>query len=99
MLEPRDRIETAILRARAELEDALIDLKGLPFMDQTALSFGVHALTNLLTLATASVDIVQNLVKPGPDDARLAEYLLVLEHSIDMMVFTVTRLTGMSGLQ
>jgi signal transduction histidine kinase len=68
-------------------------------MDQTSVSFGIHALTNLLTLATASVDIVQDLVKPSPDDARLAEYLLVLEHSIDMMVFTVTRLTGMSGLQ
>jgi hypothetical protein len=66
MLDTKERIETAITRARTELEDALVDLQGLPLMDQTSFSFGIHALTNMLTFATASVDIIQSVVKPSP---------------------------------
>jgi hypothetical protein len=50
MSQPREKIVSAIVKARAELEEALYELEKLPAVSQNTVGFAAHALNNFLTL-------------------------------------------------
>src|SRR6266478_3322811 len=58
MAESKEQIVLAIVRARAELEEALYELEKLPAVSQSCVSFAAHALNNFLTVTGGTVELL-----------------------------------------
>jgi signal transduction histidine kinase len=67
----KDNVTAAIDRARAELDQALTELAGLPAYDPGVIGFATHALKNYLTVADGTIDLLSTLLQDHPNpDAR-----------------------------
>ena len=67
MLEPKDQIVSSIVKARAELEDALFELEKLPAISQSSVFFAAHALNNFLTVTGGTVELLSLSLADHPD--------------------------------
>ena len=74
MLEPKDQIVSSIVKARAELEDALFELEKLPAISQSSVFFAAHALNNFLTVTGGTVELLSAVTggPPRPQSSQLA---------------------------
>lgn len=95
MKETKERIATAIDRARTDLEDALYELEKLPIVSEDGVSFAAHALNNYLTVTGGTVELLRLVLDDHPDP-QVRNLLGALQHSTDLMTHTVGQMRSAS---
>jgi signal transduction histidine kinase len=91
MKESKERISSAIDRARSDLEEALCELEKLPVVHEDSVEFAAHALNNYLTVTGGTVELLALLLENNPDP-QVGRLLTALQHSTDLMMQTVGQL-------
>jgi signal transduction histidine kinase len=84
VIDIKDRVATAIVNARADLEQALGDLERLPAFDPGAVVFAAHALTNYLTVAEGTVDLLLLALADHPN-AQVRSWLEGVHQTTSLM--------------
>jgi len=87
---------SSITQARAELDRALADLDQLRTYDPGLVGLVAHALSNYLTVTSATVEMLQ-LTLRGYPDGDVAMWIEGIGHAADMMQHTVGRLVSASS--
>src|SRR5580765_1448649 len=95
-MDTRTRAMTSITQARVELDRALADLDQLRTFDPGLVGLVAHALSNYLTVTTATVDMLQLTLRGFPDDDVIG-WIEGIGHAADMMQHTVGRLVSASA--
>jgi signal transduction histidine kinase len=95
MPEPKEKIVSAIVTARAELEEALYELEKLPAVSQSAVSFAAHALNNFLTVTGGTVELLLLALADHPDP-QVRTGLEALQQATNLMTHTVSQLMNAS---
>jgi signal transduction histidine kinase len=93
--ESKEKIASAIVRARAELEEALYGLEKLPAVSQSSVSFAAHALNNFLTVTGGTVEMLLWWLADHPDP-QVRTCLEALQQSTNLMTHTVGQLMNAS---
>jgi signal transduction histidine kinase len=96
MPEPKEQIVSAIVKARAELEVALLELEKLPAISQSSVFFAAHALSNFLTVTGGTVELL-SLSLEGHPDPKVHTGLVALQQATNLMAHTVGRLMNASS--
>ena len=96
VLDPKARVAASIETAKADLERALVDLDRLPVSDPAAIGYIAHALNNYLTVATATVELLQ-LSLHSQAQPEVTAWLDGLHHLADLMQHTVGKLLPASA--
>jgi signal transduction histidine kinase len=89
--EPKEQVAAAIIRARADLEQALSDLEKLPSFDLGSVTFVAHALNNFLTVTGAAIDLLMMSLADHPD-SQIHVWLENLQHANGLMTRAVSQL-------
>ena len=84
------RVAASIEKAKADLDRALVDLDRLAVSDPAAIGYIAHALNNYLTVATATVELLQLSLSEGQPE--VIAWLDGLHHLADLMQHTVGKL-------
>jgi signal transduction histidine kinase len=92
-MNPKDEIVTSLQTAQAELEKALGNLAQLPAFDVNRVQFAAHTLTNYLTVAAGSIELLQLHLLDDPDE-QTHRWLDILRHATTLMTHTVLELTN-----
>ena len=95
MPESKDKIESAIVKARAELEEALFELEKLPAFSQSSVFFAAHALNNFLTVTGGTIELLSLSLADHPDP-QVRIWLEALQQATNLMMHTVSRLMNAS---
>lgn len=95
MPEPKDQIVSSIVKARAELEDALLELEKLPAISQSSIFFAAHALNNFLTVTGGTVELLSLSLANHPDP-QVHIGLEALQQATNLMTHTVGQLMNAS---
>ena len=95
MPESKDKIESAIVKARAELEEALFELEKLPAFSQSSVFFAAHALNNFLTVTGGTIELLSLSLADHPDP-QVRIWLEALQQGTNLMMHTVSRLMNAS---
>jgi signal transduction histidine kinase len=93
MAEPKDQIVSAIVRARAELEEALYALEKLPVLSQSPTAFAAHALNNFLTVTRGTVELLHLSLADHPDP-QVHTWLEALQQAATLMTNVVCQLVN-----
>jgi signal transduction histidine kinase len=96
MSEGKDRVASAIVMARADLEEALAALEQLPAIDPSAVAFATHALNNFLTVVAATVEFLLLGLADHPDP-QVHRWLEGLQHATTLMTHTVNQMMAASA--
>jgi signal transduction histidine kinase len=91
MSEGKERVTSAILRARADLEEALSELEQVPAFDLSYVAFGAHALNNYLTVVSATSEFLHLSLLDHPDP-QIRTWLEGLQHATNLMIHTVNQM-------
>ena len=92
----KEQATAAILRAQAELEQALSELEKMPAFDPRAVAFSAHALNNYLAVTGGTVELLlRSLV--GHPDPQIRIWLEGLGHVTELMRHTVIQLMSSSA--
>lgn len=95
MTNMKEQVADSIQRAKAELEQALSDLEGLPAFDPDTFTYAAHALGNYLNVTGATAEMLQIALADHPDPwVRI--WLEGLQHATNLMAHTVSRLLNTS---
>jgi len=86
----------AILRAQAELEQALLELEKVPALDSGAVAYSAHALKNYLTVTGVTVELLLLSLADHPNP-QVQKWLEGLGHVTELMRHTVSQLTSSSA--
>jgi signal transduction histidine kinase len=91
MVDPKERISARLSKAKAQLEEALVEIEKLPVFDAGTVAFAAHALNNYLTVTSAGIELLGLQLTPAsnPEARRLLDGL---QHTTDLMTHTVARL-------
>ncbi len=92
---PKEQIVSAIVRARAELDEALYELEKLPAVSQSSVSFAAHALNNFLTVTGGTVELLLFSLADHPDP-QVRTGLEALQQATNLMTHTVSQLMNAS---
>jgi signal transduction histidine kinase len=95
MPEPKEQIVSAIVKARAELDEALYELEKLPAVSQSSISFAAHALNNYLTVTGGTVELLL-LALADHADPQVRIGLEALQQATNLMMHTVSQLMNAS---
>jgi signal transduction histidine kinase len=98
MPEPKEKIVSALVRARADLNEALYELEKLPAISQSSVSFAAHALNNFLTVTGGTIDLLLLSLADHPDP-QVRTWLEALEQATNLMAHTVSQLMYASTSQ
>jgi signal transduction histidine kinase len=93
--EPKELVASAIVRAQADLNEALSELEKLPAFDPGAVAFAAHALNNYLTVTEGALDLVLAHLANYPDP-QLRVWLEGVQHATNLMRRTVSQLMSAS---
>jgi signal transduction histidine kinase len=87
----KHEIAARLVQARAELEQALLQVEALPSFEAGSVIFAAHALNNYLTVTKASAHLLQLHLKnhPEPEVRTLIDGLI---HTAEMMRGTIAKL-------
>src|SRR6516225_4907982 len=96
MTEPKELVESAIAKALANLDVALVELEKIPAFDATSAAFVAHALNNYLTVMSGAVQLVLIRLANHPDD-ELRVWLEGAQHATNLMARLVGQLTHTSA--
>ncbi len=86
----------AILRAQAELEQALCELDKMPALDPGTVGFSAHALNNYLMVTGGTVELLRCSLEDHPDP-QILNWLEGLGHLTELMRHTVSQLMTSSA--
>lgn len=92
----KEQAAAAILRAQAELEQALCELEKMPAFDPKRVAFSAHALNNYLTVTKGTAELLLSSLENHPNP-QIRIWLQGLGHVTDMMRNTVSQLTNSSA--
>lgn len=95
MPEPKDEIVSSIVKARAELEEALYALEKLPAISQSSVFFAAHALNNFLTVTGGTVELLSLSLANHPD-RQVHIWLEALQQAGNLMTSLVGQLMNAS---
>ncbi len=91
----KEQATAAIMRARSELEQALLELEKMPALDPKRVAFSAHALNNYLTVTKGTVDLLLWSLEDHPNP-QVRVWLQGLGHLTDLMRHTVSQVTNPS---
>ncbi len=94
--DPKSQTIHSIVKAKAELEEALSLIEQLPAFDPGTISFAAHALNNYLTVSIVTVELLRNSLKDQADD-QIHTWLEGLHHVSNLMSHTVSQLVNTSA--
>ena len=86
----------AILRAQAELEQALCELEKMPALDPGTVAFSAHALNNYLSVTGGTVELLLWSLEDHPDP-QIRNWLEGLRHVTELMRQSVSQLMTSSA--
>jgi signal transduction histidine kinase len=98
MPESKEKIESAIVKARAELEEALFELEKLPAFSQSSIFFAAHALNNYLTVTGGTIELLSLSLADHPDP-QVHIWLQALQQATTLMTYTVSQLMNPSAIR
>jgi signal transduction histidine kinase len=98
MSESKDKIQSAIVKARAELEEALSELQKLPAFSHSAVFFAAHALNNFLTVTGGTIELLSLSLADHPDP-QVHIWLEALQQATNLMTHTVSQLMNASSVR
>src|SRR5438093_958498 len=87
----KERVAASIVRARADLEQALADLEHLPEVDARAVAFAAHALGNYLAVTGGTADLLLGSLADHPD-RQVRLWLEGISHATNLMTHLATEL-------
>jgi signal transduction histidine kinase len=93
MIDAKQQVIESIVQAHDRLEAALSDLERLPAFDPSSVPFAAHALSNFLSVAEGTVELLQQSLRDNPDP-KIARWLEGLRHATALMTHTVTQLAN-----
>ena len=92
----KEQTTAAILRAQAELEQALRELEKMPAFDPGVVAFSAHALNNYLSVTGGTVELLLASLVEHPDP-QIRHWLQGLGHTTELMRHTVSQLMTSSA--
>lgn len=95
-MDAKARAVTSIEQAREQLERALSELDEMPAFNPSLVGFIAHALTNYVTVISATTELLQGALKGHPDP-EIATWLDGLSHAANLMHHTIGRLLHVSA--
>lgn len=98
MFEPKENIVNAIIRAREQLEEALVELEKIPGAGPGTIASMAHALNNYLTVATGAVELTLARLEDHAD-AQVREWLEGVLHATELMVPLVSQLMSAASAE
>jgi signal transduction histidine kinase len=98
MMDPKQETLDALVKARAELDEALESLERLPVLDPGKVGFIAHALSNYLCVIDGTVQLMSRALKDH-DCPDVIRWLEGLDHATDLMGHTLSQLLGSATLQ
>ncbi len=96
MAEPKENVASAIVRAQADLEEALAELEKIPAFDTSSVAFVAHALNNFLGVTGGTVELIAMHLGESADE-QVKVWLEGLRHATDLMTRAVSQLVGTSA--
>jgi signal transduction histidine kinase len=94
-MDARTRASASIAQAKTELERALLEIDLIQTFDPAIVGLLAHALTNYITVTSATVEMLQLSLR-GFHDPDVPVWLEGIGHTADMMQHSVSRLVSMS---
>jgi len=92
----KEQATAAILRAQAELEQALRELEKMPAFDPGVVAYSAHALNNYLSVTGGTVELLLGSLANHPDP-QIRNWLEGLGHVTELMRHTVSQLMTLSA--
>jgi signal transduction histidine kinase len=87
----KDEVAAAILKAKAELDQALAELEKMSAFDPGVVAYSTHALNNYLAVTRCSVELLSLSLADHPDP-NIRRWLEALGHATELMRYTVSQL-------
>ncbi len=87
----KEQIAVSIMRARTDLEQALLDLEKLPLVDPGVIAYMAHALNNYLSVSEATIDMLAASLADHPDP-DIVLWLGTLRHATGLMSRAVSQM-------
>jgi signal transduction histidine kinase len=97
MIDAKQRVITSILEARGQLESALAELETLPAFDSSSVSFAAHSLSNFLSIADGTVEMIMGLI-PRETDPQVLRLLEGLRHAGNLMMRIVSHMMSNAAI-
>ena len=94
----KDAIVASLKSAHSELERALIGLTNLPTYDHNRVRYAAHTLNNYLTVAAATIALIEMNLGPSPDE-DLGIWLNGLKHATALMTQTALELLNSAPIE
>ena len=91
IVDSREDVAQAIQSAKADLDQALLELDRIPAFDPAAISFVAHAMTNYMNVTDAILDLLMGTLEGHPDP-EVPGWLEGLRHVSTLSHQTVARL-------
>jgi signal transduction histidine kinase len=98
MEDAKNRAESAITRARTDLEEALEALKKIPAGDSGSVAFYTHALNNYLNVAGGVTELILKELGDSPNP-QVRHLLEGVQHATELMARTVAQMMNKSTNQ
>jgi signal transduction histidine kinase len=92
----KEQASAAILRAQADLEQALREIEKIPAYDPGVVGFSAHALNNFLTVTGATVELLLSSLADHPDP-QVRKWLEGLSHVTGLMRHTLSQMMALSA--
>ena len=67
MADEKERIAAVLVKARADLDDALFEMEKLPAVSQSAVNFAAHTLGNFLSVTGVTAELLQLELADHPE--------------------------------
>ena len=96
MPDAKTRTSESITKARAELDRALAELDSIRAFDPAVVGLVAHALSNYITVTTATVEMLQLTLRDYPDP-DVAVWLDGIAHAANLMQHSVGRLVAVAA--
>lgn len=91
MADEKERIALALVKAREDLDDALLELEKLPALSQSTVNFAAHTLGNFLSVTGVIAELLQ-LQLAGHPEPQVHTWIDALVRSTELMTQTVGQL-------
>ncbi len=91
MADEKLRFAAALVKARADLDDALFELEKLPAVSQSAVNFATHTLGNFLAVTGVTAELLQLELADHPEP-QVHKWIDALLLATEHMTHTVSQL-------
>ncbi len=98
MADAKERVADSLVKARANLEQALADLEHLPGSDAMSMAYAGHALLNYLTVTGLTADLLFGVLEHHPNP-QVVVWLQGIRHATELMTQIATELMKRTTIQ